>query len=229
MLFGESTGNRKGLPAMNFFDYFQMAGLVVYFALLIGRTIHLRVTRGVSSFVLGSGKSGFPAALEISFFLGLLIWLAEAVLAALHAPFRIFPPAMERILIDSVVWKSLGSFGLVSGCGLFAWSLISFGASWRVGIDTQTAGPLVKDGVFSFSRNPIFLSIDLFFLGTFLILGSVFFLAAAILVAVGMHYQILQEEKHLRKIYGEAYRVYCEETARYFSRRLDRKPTGVKR
>jgi protein-S-isoprenylcysteine O-methyltransferase Ste14 len=207
---------------MDFFDYILLIGITVYIALTIGRSIHLRITQGVRPFVLGAGKSGFPAALEISFFLGLLIWVAETVLAALHAPFRIFPPAMDRMVMDSTLWKVAGAVFLPASIALFAWALASFGSAWRVGMDTQTPGKLATGGVFAISRNPIYLSLDLFFLGTFLIRGTVFFLAAAILVALGMHYQILQEEKHLEKLYGAEYRRYREATARYIGRRYIR-------
>jgi len=208
---------------MDFFDYILLIGIAVYITLTVGRAIHLRITQGVSPFVLGAGKSGFPAVLEISFFLGLLVWLAEAVLAALDAPFRIFPPPMDRMVIDSMLWKVAGAALLLASIALFAWALASFGRAWRVGIDTQTPGKLATGGVFAISRNPIFLSLDLFFLGTFLILGTVFFMATAILVALGMHYQILQEEKHLEKLYGAEYRSYCEATARYVGHRFARK------
>jgi protein-S-isoprenylcysteine O-methyltransferase Ste14 len=214
---------------MDFFDYFLLIGIGVYFALTIGRTIHLRITQGVRPFVLGAGKSGFPAVLEISFFFGLAVWLAEVVLAALHAPFRILPTPLDRVAIASVFWRVAGAALLLASIALFAWALASFGSGWRVGIDTQTPGKLATGGVFAISRNPIFLSLDLFFLGTFFILGTVFFLAAAILVVLGMHYQILQEEKHLRKTYGEEYRVYGEETARYFGRISLRNPSPSKR
>ncbi|MBN2085735.1 MAG: isoprenylcysteine carboxylmethyltransferase family protein [Anaerolineales bacterium] len=218
---------------MDFFDCILLIGIAVYIALTIGRTIHLRITQGVRPFVLGAGKSGLPAALEICFFLWLLIWLAETILAALQAPFRIFPPPLDRMVIDSAPWKLLGAALLPASIALFAWALVSFGSDWRVGMDTQTPGKLATGGIFAISRNPIYLSLDLFFLGTFLILGTLFFLAAAILVALGMHYQILQEEKHLEKIYGVEYRSYRKATARYIGCRsavkkyLSKRPSNV--
>jgi protein-S-isoprenylcysteine O-methyltransferase Ste14 len=204
---------------MDFFDCILLIGIAVYIALTIGRSIHLRITQGVRPFVLGAGKTGFHAALEISFFFGLLIWLAEAVLTALHSPFRIFPQPLDRMAMESMPWKVAGASLLPASIALFAWALASFGSAWRVGLDTQTPGKLATGGVFAISRNPIYLSMDLFFLGTFLILGTVFFLAAVILVTLGLHYQILQEEKHLEIVYGAEYRSYRKATARYIGRR----------
>jgi protein-S-isoprenylcysteine O-methyltransferase Ste14 len=201
------------------FDILQLAVMAVCLGLLIGRTVHLHLTQGVKPFALGAGKSGFPALLEKTLFPLLVLWWAETVLYALHSPFRIFPAPVDTTLLDGVLWDIAGAALLLCACGLFAWALVSFGASWRVGIDTQNPGTLVTGGVFAFSRNPIFLSIDLYFLGAFLLNGSLFFLIAAILAVDGMHYQILQEENYLRGQYGEAYRMYCRETSRYFGRK----------
>jgi protein-S-isoprenylcysteine O-methyltransferase Ste14 len=43
------------------------------------------------------------------------------------------------------------------------------GASWRIGIDSANATELVSKGLFSVSRNPIFLAIRLALLGFFLV------------------------------------------------------------
>ncbi|MFZ6027343.1 MAG: methyltransferase family protein [Chloroflexota bacterium] len=87
---------------------------------------------------------------------------------------------------------------------------------WRVGIDKRKPGQLVTHGAFAFSRNPIFLFIDLYFVGTFLLNGHVFFLLAALLVVVGLHYQILQEEQFLSQRYGKTYQAYQSQIRRYF-------------
>ena len=60
--------------------------------------------------------------------------------------------------------------------------------------------------------------VDLYFIGTFLVNGTVTFLLFAVVV-VGMHYQILQEEAFLRGVHGDAYEAYCRETRRYLGRR----------
>jgi protein-S-isoprenylcysteine O-methyltransferase Ste14 len=211
------------------FDVFQLAAMAAYLTLLIGRTVHLRLTRGIKPFALGTGKPGVPALLERIFFPALILWWAETLLYAFHSPLRIFPPPLDVLLLSAAGWKIAGSVLLLCACVLFAWALVSFGASWRVGIDAQTPGTLVTGGVFAFSRNPIFLSLDLYFLGTFLINGTAFFLLAAVLAIAGMHYQILQEEKYLLQAYGDAYRAYGGETARYVGRRLRKKEIRTRR
>lgn len=56
--------------------------------------------------------------------------------------------------------------------------------------------------MFALSRNPIFLCLDLYAFGAFLLNGTLGFLIFALLLAVGVHDQILQEEVFLLRTYG---------------------------
>lgn len=78
---------------------------------------------------------------------------------------------------------------------------------------------LVTTGIFAISRNPIFIFLDLYFIGTFLINGTLSFLIAAVLAVVGNHNQIVREEKFLASRYGKPYQDYRVRTPRYFSLR----------
>jgi protein-S-isoprenylcysteine O-methyltransferase Ste14 len=52
----------------------------------------------------------------------------------------------------AIAW--VGVLFCLAGLILFYWSLVSFGASFRVGIDREHPDKLVTTGAFSFSRNP---------------------------------------------------------------------------
>jgi protein-S-isoprenylcysteine O-methyltransferase Ste14 len=56
----------------------------------------------------------------------------------------------------------------------------------------------------------------LWFVGIFLINGTLIFLVFAVLAIAVLHWQILQEEDYLLKLYGQPYRSYCAKAARYF-------------
>ena len=98
---------------------------------------------------------------------------------------------------------------------LIALSLLSFGRSFRVGIDSEQPGALVTSGIFGITRNPMYVAFALLLLGELLIHPDVFFLAY--LVGGGWLFprQVLREEAYLRERYGEAYRHYCERVRRY--------------
>lgn len=201
----------------DFFDTFQIVALIVFLAVFLGRTLVLRFTRNISPLVLGSGKQGFDRAIELAFFVGFVVWIAEVVLYTLRSDFRIFPPPLDTTLVDSIPAKLVGVLLLNVGFAIFLWALASFGDSWRVGIDQRKPGELVTGGAFALSRNPIFVFLDLYFVGTFLINGTTIFLLFAIIVVAGAHYQVRNEEKFLTGHYGQTYLDYCARTGRYLT------------
>ena len=86
-----------------------------------------------------------------------------------------------------------------------------------MGFDLKTPGKLVTTGIFAFTRNPIYVFVILWFIGIFLINGTLIFLIFAVLAIAHLHYQIRQEEKFCADLYGKAYEDYCARTGRYFT------------
>jgi len=175
----------------------------------------LRLT-GTNPFVIGKGKVGLRAFIEILLVLCLLFWSLEVLRQSMHIDISILPGFIYESLQLSIFVGLSGIVLTLAGFLLFVMALVSFGDSWRVGIDNEESGDLVTEGVFRFSRNPVFLFVDSYFLGTFLVYPSVFFGVFLVIVASLMHYQIIQEEKHLKESYGEKYATYMEKTPRYF-------------
>jgi protein-S-isoprenylcysteine O-methyltransferase Ste14 len=202
-----------------FFDGFQLFALAFFLLVFVGRTLYLRLVKHISPITLGAGKKGFWRFAEMSFFVGLAAWIIEVLLHVLPVGFTLFPAPFDTRVINSVPAQCVGVALLVAGLVLFVWALIAFGDSWRVGIDESAPGALVTEGVFAVSRNPIFLFLDLYFLGTFLINGTLVFLLFFAFTAVGLHLQILQEEEFLAAAYGDTYHDYCAATGRYLGRR----------
>jgi protein-S-isoprenylcysteine O-methyltransferase Ste14 len=99
---------------------------------------------------------------------------------------------------------------------IFVLALYYFTNSWRVGIDNQNQGKLITNGIFNFSRNPVFLSMNLLFIGVFLAFPNILFLIVTIALLVAIHRIILNEEKHLLKHYGDDYIKYQKQVNRYF-------------
>jgi protein-S-isoprenylcysteine O-methyltransferase Ste14 len=71
------------------------------------------------------------------------------------------------------------------------------------------------DGVFAFSRNPIYVAFAMVLIGEFFIfpnwIGLIYLVAAMWLV----HRQVLREEEYLKGHYGRAYEQYCHGVRRY--------------
>ena len=200
---------------MSIFDIYMIVILVLFFLVFFGRTLQLEMM-GVHPLVIGTGKHGFSAFLEVSFLLGLLVWTFEIASQAMRLGLHIFADYFYRNLFTVFYLQIAGAVLIALGFLIFPAALLAFGKSWRVGIDRHAAGELVTNGVFSFSRNPIFVFINLYFWGTFLIYSNVFFLICALCVTVGIHYQILQEEEFLAEHHGQAYEEYRKKVRRYF-------------
>jgi protein-S-isoprenylcysteine O-methyltransferase Ste14 len=199
---------------MNLFNYFQIITLIIFLLVFFGRTIWLG-RKGTKVFVLGNDKKGFSALLEKSFLIFFSIWLIEIGIHSLHPDIQFLPSVLVRQIFKGQIIQSAGAIVMFVGLIVFCLALISFNSSWRVGIDTVAPGELITTGVFSVSRNPIFLAINLYFLGTFLINNNLFFLMCFVCIALGFHLQIRQEEAFLIERYGDKYRKYMAQVRRY--------------
>ena len=78
-----------------FLGYFQIAGLAFFLVAFVGRTLYLRFSKNINPVTLGVGKKGLQRIVELSFFVGLLIWIVEVLLYALRTEFRLFPAPKE--------------------------------------------------------------------------------------------------------------------------------------
>jgi protein-S-isoprenylcysteine O-methyltransferase Ste14 len=205
----------RRLGLMNFFDHFQIASVAIVLLIFAGRASYLRFSRNINPIAIGGGKKGLLLAVELMAVLGLVAWIIEVLLYALHSSFRIFSKSLDSQLLSSLTAKSVGVSLVTSGLILLGLAYVSFGDSWRVGFDVKRPGALVKTGVFAMSRNPIYVFLDLWFIGTFLINGTLIFLIFAGLALAVLHWQILQEEEFLLRLYGQPYQSYCAKTGRY--------------
>ena len=194
--------------------------IALFYALFLGKSILLFWKDGINPFVLGKDTGKVNATIERFFPAGLLYWTIEVFGVCLGLPALLWPKAAFSTTKDNTALKVSGVIVLALGFALFLSALISFGRSWRVGIDKETPGEFVTRGVFQFTRNPVFVFIDLLFIGIWMVLGNLFFLLAAWIAVAVMDYQIRQEEEYLSGLYGESYQVYKAKVNRYFGGRL---------
>jgi protein-S-isoprenylcysteine O-methyltransferase Ste14 len=125
------------------------------------------------------------------------------------------PIVSSQRFFRSEVISWVGVFLCFVGLVFLLLSLVSFGESFRVGIDIERPDRLVRTGVFAFSRNPIYVAFGLVLLGQFLVFPNWIML---VYLAVGtwlFHRQVLREEEFLRKRYGQEYAQYCNRVRRY--------------
>ncbi|BDB41736.1 MULTISPECIES: methyltransferase family protein [Mycobacterium] len=126
-----------------------------------------------------------------------------------------WPMVSRQRFFHSTVVAWVGVALCAVGIAVLAISLVSFGRSFRVGIDVDKPGRLVTTGVFAVSRNPIYVGFFVFLLGQLLVFPNwvpLFYLAAGTWL---FHRQVLREEAFLRRHYRREFEEYCKRVRRY--------------
>jgi protein-S-isoprenylcysteine O-methyltransferase Ste14 len=126
-----------------------------------------------------------------------------------------WPAPSTREFFDSAAVGWIGVALCFAGLTLLSWSLVSFGQSFRVGIDMERPDKLITTGIFAFSRNPIYVGFALILLGQFLIFSSWLLLAYLVAGYWLFHRQVLREEEFLSRQYGRDFEEYCKRVRRY--------------
>ena len=86
--------------------------------------------------------------------------------------------------------------------------------SWRIGIDYENRTKLVTSGLFSMSRNPIYVFLLIGLVGMFLILPNAITFAILFASFLVLHITMRLEEDFLQKQHGEAYINYQKSVRR---------------
>jgi protein-S-isoprenylcysteine O-methyltransferase Ste14 len=126
-----------------------------------------------------------------------------------------FPTVSRQEFFYSGTASWVGVLLCLVGLFLLFLSLVSFGKSFRVGIDQVHPEELVTTGIFAFSRNPIYVAFGLVLLGQFLVFSNWILLVYMVAAIWLFHRQILREEEYLRSHYGQPYSEYCGRVRRY--------------
>jgi protein-S-isoprenylcysteine O-methyltransferase Ste14 len=133
-----------------------------------------------------------------------LMWLAALALPALHFPLEARGPIGAAVALAGVIVASVAFFQFR-----------------RVGTTVNPMKPtdsaaLVTQGIYRFSRNPMYVGDALMLIGWALWLANAAALALVALFIVYLNrYQIAPEERALGARYGAAYTEYCRAVRRW--------------
>jgi protein-S-isoprenylcysteine O-methyltransferase Ste14 len=125
------------------------------------------------------------------------------------------PVVSEQQFFDSETISWIGVLFCLTGLILCLLSIVSFGSSFRVGIDVNNPDMLVTTGVFTITRNPIYVALWIVLFGQFLVFPNwilLLYLGAATWL---FHRQVLLEEAFMKEHYGQEYSEYCAHVRRY--------------
>ncbi len=102
---------------------------------------------------------------------------------------------------------------------IFLISVICMKDSWRAGIPDKDKTELVTTGIYKYSRNPAFLGFDFMYIGVLLMYFNLLTIVFSLFAVVMLHLQILQEEKYLSVVFGDAYTEYKKRVFRYLGKK----------
>jgi protein-S-isoprenylcysteine O-methyltransferase Ste14 len=113
---------------------------------------------------------------------------------------------------DPLKWLALALW--ILGFTLLITGRFGMGNSFRIGSPNEETR-LKTEGLFRFSRNPMYVGVYATILATILYtLNPIVFLIGTSVIAV--HHKIVRaEEQHLQKVFGEVYIDYCRRVRRY--------------
>jgi protein-S-isoprenylcysteine O-methyltransferase Ste14 len=126
-----------------------------------------------------------------------------------------WPLVSTRKFFSSIAVAWIGVGLCLVGLLVLVASLVSFGRSFRVGIDVDQPDKLVTTGIFAVSRNPIYVGFALLLVGEFLVFPNWVPLVYLVAGFWLFHRQVLREESFMRQHYSEAYDEYCRRVRRY--------------
>jgi protein-S-isoprenylcysteine O-methyltransferase Ste14 len=122
----------------------------------------------------------------------------------------------EIPIIRYDVLKTLGTLGLVLGAGI---ALSAVGLFRRSGTDVKPWTPstvLVTDGVYRWTRNPMYLGMALIYAGVAMLLDDLTVLLLLIPVVIVIQREVIaREEAYLEVRFGEPYRAYRASVRRW--------------
>lgn len=200
-------------PGEPLFRYSLLAYFLAYFALAFGwRSLVVYRRTGVNPFVLPSRDDAYG-------YVGRAFKVLVGGCAAVVVLLAFVDGASVLLGAWSAPWpQAVAVVGWLLLCASLVWLLVAqaqMGASWRVGIDSKRRTELVEHGLFSVSRNPIFLAMRLNLLGLFLVFPAAGTLALLVAGEILMQVQVRLEEQHLLSLHGEAYLSYRSRVRRW--------------
>lgn len=187
--------------------------LVLFFVVaMAGRSYLFWKETGINPYKLGSTESAHDLIGLFFRLVSFLVIFATVIYSAVPAAY----PYIGPIEWLHALWVQ--TTGLVLLFAALAWvsiAQIQMGSSWRIGIDEDVKTDLVRKGLFSVSRNPIFLGMRVLLLGLFLAAPNALTLLAFGLGDVLMQVQVRLEEEHMHKLHGEEFERYKSSVRRW--------------
>lgn len=191
---------------MNYYQIFLPSGTLLFLLLVfVLRSVIVWKQIGINPFVFGKTDNAHDYIGWVYKVMTMITWVSIVLFSFLPEYYSYVNPItyLER------------SFVQLAGVGIFIvafiWTAIAqyqMSKSWRIGIDYEEKTELVNSGVFSISRNPVFLGVLLSYFGTFLIAPNTLSFSVLLVIFFIIQTQIRLEEEYLENVHKQAYINY---------------------
>jgi len=192
---------------------YPVAFIILYFVIVfIVPSVRVKRKTGINPYVFKKSASAHDYLGKVSAPITSLILIVALCNLVFPASYRYFAP---------FTWLE---FNLLKFAGLFLihisllWIVIAqfqMSSSWRIGIDQSAITELKTGGLFSVSRNPVFLGMIITLTGIFFILPNAITLLTVVSSTLLFQVQVRLEEEYLSKVHGTSYRDYCSDVNRW--------------
>ena len=145
-------------------------------------------------------------------FIGRIFKLLFALIVGVVLVYSFWPSVYVYLIpIDWLKRSWLRWTGVMLLLLSLGWTVLAqarMGESWRIGIDQEHRTDLVQSGVFSVSRNPIFLGMMLTLFGLFVVIPNALTLLTLAMGVVLIQIQVRLEEEFLARTHADEYAQY---------------------
>lgn len=196
-----------------FLRYFLPIFLLVYFAVaFVLPTYRVWKRTGVNPVTFRGADTAHD-------YIGKLFKIVMLILTLTVITYAFAPNFYQYLLpifwLENRIIQYIGIGLLLLSLGWTILAQIQMGNSWRIGIDEEKETALVQTGLFGFSRNPIFLGMQITLLAFFLAAPNALTLLISVLGFVLIQIQVRLEEEFLSKTRGANYDDYRRKVRRW--------------
>ncbi len=207
-----------------------MMAAVLAFTLGMLAKIGWLASKGIAVMRFKGKRETVGIGLELALMALFSLWIYDIVQWSIGA-------ASERGMLAGVLpwlyaeWgeaplvRELGALMIAAALLVWTSAQLALGTSYRIGTDETSSGELVTEGIYRFTRNPIYLFFALFVLGSGLLSLTGFSFAHFALLGPLFHAQVLREEAQLLKLHGRRYEEYRRSAPRYSLGRMLPRPS----
>ncbi len=199
---------------MNYYKIAIIACIIIFNGwLIIGRSYLLYKNTGINPFNKMGKNDAIGFNEKVLIFGATLLPVIAVIFVFFENIYHYFVP-IEYLENDLI--KNIGCILAFIGLVVALIGQLQMGNSWRTGIDENIETVLVTNGLFNFSRNPIYLALLIFLLGFFLMAPNAVCLCSLVLAYPTVEIKIRFEEEHLEKMHPFDFPKYKKRVKRWF-------------